>query len=184
MMHEALMALIVEKGYESVTVQDILDRADLGRSTFYSHYRSKDELLLSGFDRLRAAIEEQYQRLMTAKKGGNGIGFNVSLELFRHAEQNLPLYKAIVGKESGQMIMRYTHRFLCDLVKGHLAEVVKNRKTPVRADAAAHWFVSSFLSLLTWWLDNKLPVTAEKIDEMFRKLTMPGLEASLGIKAF
>ncbi len=184
MMHEALMALIVEKGYESVTVQDILDRADLGRSTFYSHYRNKDELLLSGFDHLRAMLEKQYQGLKPSEKGGTEAGFNLSLEFFRHAGQNLRLYKAIVGRESGQLIMRYIHRYLFDLARGRLADAVKNRKTAVRTDAAAHWLVSSFLSLLTWWLDNNLPVTAEQIDAMFRKLTMPGLDAALGIKAF
>jgi hypothetical protein len=70
MMHEALMALIVEKGYESVTVQDILDRADLGRSTFYSHYRSKDELLLSGFDHLRTMLEETVSKADDCQKRG------------------------------------------------------------------------------------------------------------------
>ena len=64
LMHEALMALIVEKGYEAVTVQDILDRADVGRSTFYAHYRDKDQLLLSGFEYLRTLFEQQQQSLL------------------------------------------------------------------------------------------------------------------------
>ena len=57
LLHEALIELIQEKGYEAVTVQDILDRANLGRSTFYLHYRDKEELLLSGFERLRDEFE-------------------------------------------------------------------------------------------------------------------------------
>ena len=60
LMHEALMALIVEKGYETVTVQDILDRADVGRSTFYAHYRDKDELLLSSFEHLRTLLASRF----------------------------------------------------------------------------------------------------------------------------
>lgn len=184
MMYEALMALIVEKGYESVTVQDILDRADLGRSTFYAHYRNKEELLLSGFDTLRTEYEKQYQAARSGENRGNGTAFNLSLELFRHAGQNLQLYKAIVGKESGQMIIKHIHRYLFDLVKGHFAGVTKSQKPVVRADMAVHWLVSSFLSLLTWWLDNNLPVTAETMDETFRQLTMPGLEAALGVKSF
>src|SRR5258707_301232 len=53
-LREALVALIVERGYEKVTVQDVLDRADIGRSTFYAHYRDKDDLFGSCFDDLRA----------------------------------------------------------------------------------------------------------------------------------
>src|SRR3990172_810944 len=106
LLHEALMALIQEKGYEKITVQDILDKANLGRSTFYSHYRHKDELFLSGFDHLRTMLEERHRALLSDKARGKAADFNLSLELFRHARENHGHYKAMVGKQSGQMIMR------------------------------------------------------------------------------
>ncbi len=53
LLQDALLALIEEKGYAAITVQDILDRANLGRSTFYMHYRDKDDLLVSGFEQLK-----------------------------------------------------------------------------------------------------------------------------------
>lgn len=182
-MHEALMSLIVEKGYESVTVQDILDRADVGRSTFYSHFRHKDELLLSGFDQLRTLFEQQQQSLLAAKKDGKEPEFNFILEFFRHTEQHHKLYKAMVGKQSGEMILKYVHRYLVKLLKEPLAAVMKNKKTPpVPIDVTVHWLVSSLLALMTWSLDNNVPYSAEKMDEMFRQLTMPGIEAALGRK--
>ncbi len=52
LLHEALITLILEKGYDAITVQDILERANLGRSTFYAHYQDKEALLLSGFQEL------------------------------------------------------------------------------------------------------------------------------------
>lgn len=183
LLHEALMALIPEKGYEKVTVQDILDRANLGRSTFYSHYRHKDELLLSGFDHLRTILEERHQSLMAGKRSAKGGEFNLSLELFRHAGENHGHYKAMVGKQSGQMIMRQAHDYLAAVVREHLSSIMKSRKSPpMPLDMAAHWIVSSFLSLMTWWLDHNLPHTPEEMDAIFRRLTLPGLEAELGIK--
>ena len=56
-LHSALASLVVAKGYDAVTIQDVLDAADVGRSTFYSHFAGKEALLRSGFDRLRAELE-------------------------------------------------------------------------------------------------------------------------------
>ena len=183
LLHEALMSLIQEKGYEKVTVQDILDRANLGRSTFYSHYRHKKDLFLSGFDHLRALLEDRHRALMAGKSPGKRGDFNLSLELFRHAGENHGHYKAMVGKQSGQMIMRQAHNYLTNVVREHLSSTIKGRKNPpMPLDMAAHWIVSSFLSLMTWWLDRDLPYSAEEMDNMFRQLTMPGIEAALRIK--
>ena len=56
LLHKALMSCILEKKYESITVQEILNRADVGRSTFYVHFRDKDELLVSGFGELQSLL--------------------------------------------------------------------------------------------------------------------------------
>lgn len=180
LLHEALMALILEKGYESVTVQDILDRANLGRSTFYSHYRDKDDLFLKGFGHLQTMLENQHLQ-MTGKSGGISSEFNLSLELFRHAQQNYRLYKAMVGRQSGQMVMTHAHTLLSDFLRQHLKPLLKDKnKRLISPEVLSHWLASSFLSLLTWWLDNNLPYTPEKMDEIFRQLTMPGLATVLG----
>jgi hypothetical protein len=89
----------------------------------------------------------------------------------------------MVGKQSGQMIMRQAHDYLAALVREHLEGVIKSsKKPPVPVDLAAHWLSSAFLSLMTWWLDHNLPYTPEEMDAIFRRLTLPGLEAGLGIK--
>lgn len=177
LLHEALMALILEKGYEAITVQDILDRADLGRSTFYCHYRDKDDLFLNGFSHLEAMLEQKHAELASSANGA--AEFNLSLELFRHAEQNYRLYKAMVGRQSGQMMTTHAHTLLAKTVQQHLEGRGGNRLA-VAPEILSHWLASSFLSLLTWWLDNNLPHSAEKMDGIFRQLTMPGLEAALG----
>jgi AcrR family transcriptional regulator len=183
LLHEALMGLILEKGYEAITVQDILDRANLGRSTLYSHYQDKDALMLTGFDHLQAMIEEQHRSKITSKTGGKTLDFNLSLELFRHAQENHRLYKAMVGKQSGQMVMKATHKYLSDMMKGHLASAPKpEKKTPVPLEAGVHWTLRSFLSLLRWWLDNNMPSSPEEMDQIFRTLALSGLEKGLGLK--
>ncbi|MEI6757080.1 MAG: TetR/AcrR family transcriptional regulator [Chlorobium sp.] len=183
LMHEALMALIVEKGYEAITVQDILDRADVGRSTFYAHYRDKDELLLSSFEHLRTLFEEQQQAILESRRTGKAPAVNLILELFRHIGEHHKLYKAIAGKQSGEMIVKYLHRYLYNLLIEPLTALIKNRKSfSVPIEITTHYLVSSLLSLMTWWLDNNMPYSAEKMDEIFRVLTTPCIEAAFGRK--
>jgi AcrR family transcriptional regulator len=183
LMHEALMSLIVEKGYEAVTVQDILDRADVGRSTFYAHFRDKDELLLSSFELLRTLFEQQQQALFDSRRTGKDPEVNIILELFRHTGQHHKLYKAIAGKQSGEMILKYLHRYLYTMLIGPLTDITKNKKSPpVPMEVTTHHLVSSLLSLMTWWLDNNMPYSAERMDEIFRTLTAPAIEAAFGRK--
>ncbi|NTW51322.1 MAG: TetR/AcrR family transcriptional regulator [Chlorobiaceae bacterium] len=183
LMHEALMSLIVEKGYEAVTVQDILDRADIGRSTFYAHYRDKDELLLSSFEHLRNLFEQQQQALIASMRTGQEPEVNFILELFRHTGEHQKLYKAIAGKQSGEMILKYLHRYLYNLLIEPHTLLMKNKKSPpVPVEITTHCLVSSLLSLLTWWLDNNMPYPAEKMDEIFRIMTTPTIEAAFGRK--
>src|SRR3989337_1502951 len=84
-LHGALMSLILRKGYEAITVQDIIDEADVGRSTFYSHYTGKEDLLRSGFQTLRTELTEAQAAAdaKTEKVQDEPLGFSIAM--FEHA---------------------------------------------------------------------------------------------------
>src|SRR5215510_15281228 len=88
LLRDALIELIIEKGYEEVTVQDIIDRANVGRSTFYSHFMDKQQLLLSRLKQLRESLAQfQQSGVVTGAKGsGEERPLNFSLAMFQHAE--------------------------------------------------------------------------------------------------
>lgn len=181
LLRDALVALILERGYEAVTVQNILDRANLGRSTFYLHYRNKEELLLSGFEQLRLALDAPVPRGSTATEDRRQDGADYSLALFRHAASYHRLYKAMVGKESGHLFLSHLHTHLSVSVRQHLAALpADGRRAVVPLEVAVQYLVSSLLGLLTWWLDEDLPYPAEEMDGLFKRLTAPGL-TSIGV---
>ena len=180
LLHKALLDLILEKGYEAITVQDILDRANLGRSTFYAHYRDKEDLFLNGFERLCRDLEQHSTTLQSGQKGSNEDDFLPSAALFQHAQKNHRFYKAMVGKQSGEMVLKYLHKYLINLMEQQLKLLLPAEQIPpIQLEIAVHYLVSSLLALLIWWLDHDLPYTAEQMDGIFKQLTMPGVKAAL-----
>ena len=85
LLRDAFASAVLAKGYESTTVQDILDRANLGRSTFYSHYKDKDELLVSGFDHIRQSLEEYDKKAVAGNPDHPVQKYPPTVLLFRHA---------------------------------------------------------------------------------------------------
>ena len=168
-LRNALLSLMMERGYESLTVQQILDRAAVGRATFYLHYRSKEDLLRGSLDELRAGLLGE----VTANEK-RPLGF--SLGFFQHVDGHRKLYRAIVGRESGMIVDKEIRRLLSDLVRSELAAA---KRDALRVELAAQSVAGAMLAVVTWWLDRNIMLTALELNEHFRALVLPGLEAQI-----
>ena len=113
LLQEALVTLILEKGYEAVTVQDLIDRANVGRSTFYAHFRDKEELFLSGFEHLWS----QFEQHLADQAAIDTSLWVISGILFQHAQNYRCVYKALVGKPSGNVMLSHMHKVLTVLMR-------------------------------------------------------------------
>src|SRR5437899_11627960 len=100
-LHQALLALMLRKGYEALSIQDIIDEADVGRSTFYAHYTGKEDLLRGGFERLRADLAEARGNRLAGPGTRRSEPLVFSLALFRHADGYKDVYRALVGGRGG-----------------------------------------------------------------------------------
>lgn len=176
-LREALIALILENGYDQVTVQHIIDRADVGRSTFYAHFENKDKLLLSGFENVREMLVEANTEHEKKQKETGDFSFN-SLKIFQHADENRRIYRALAGRSGGDLFLKQMFRELYDISLTKIqSSVSKEDKDSVLTKAAANFFASSLVSLLTFWLDNNLSLTPQQIDQIFKQLTMSGIKS-------
>lgn len=175
LLRSALLALIVEKGYDRITVQDILDRADVGRSTFYAHYRDKEDLLLSGFEDIRAALAA------TVEANENDAAGKVELlqpllAVFQHVEGYRHTWGPLSRKGGADAITRILRQHVAELVRANLRSQFPAAGTnQTRLDAAIEHITGACMGLLTWWLDNDIPYSAEEIHATFRRLSTQGL---------
>ena len=169
-LRQALLELMIEQGYERTSVQHILDRASVGRATFYLHYRSKEDLLRKALDTLREHLVEQCES-QTAGKGKSADPLGFSLAFFRHVDSHRRLYRSIVGRESGAIVDRQMRRLLTGLVLAGSPPAAKG----VWADMAAQYVVGALMSVITWWLDRNVKLSPEEIDGVFRKMTAAAL---------
>ena len=165
----ALVELISEKDYDSITVSDIIDRANVGRSTFYAHYRDKDDLLVGELDRVIDVLIRQ-----TPHESHEEDLFFPSLGLFRHVGEQYELYKALVWGPGIDLLIKHLQKSLSRRIEGGLQTSGKIFDIPISVQA--NFVAGSFLTLLKWWLENKMPYSPEQMDEIFKKLTLSGIE--------
>jgi len=168
----ALMELIQEKPIDDVTVQEVLDRASVGRSTFYLHFSDKNDLLLSQLEKF---LEKMSTALSIRKEESHRV-VPVS-ELFAHIGNQKKIYRALA--DSGRLIDFF------DLAQGYFSRGIEQRlkeskrlpKLPQRELAArAFALAGSLLSLLRWWLDRGAKEPTGEMDELFHRMVWNGLK--------
>lgn len=180
LLEEALYDLIVEKGYDAVTVQDIIDRANVGRSTFYAHYTDKRQLLFSHFGDLEAELSEQQRLVRNRTQDPVERVFGFSLAMFQHAHQYRRVWGAMVGKQSGAAVLRELQRMLEKIVGREITALVPRGFTAaVPPTVITRFIVNALLGMHTWWMDEGTRYSAEEVDRMFRTLIQPGITAAI-----
>ena len=168
----ALVALIQEKSIDDVTVQEVLDRASVGRSTFYLHFRDKNDLLLSQLEKF---LETMSTALSLRKERSHRV---VPVEeMFAHIGGQNKIYRALA--DSGRL------NDFFDLARGYFARGIEQRlvesgrlpKLPQRElGARAYALAGSLLSLLRWWLDRGAKESPHAMDELFHRIVWSGLQ--------
>jgi AcrR family transcriptional regulator len=193
MLKEALFTLILEKGYDGVTVEDITQKADLGRTTFYLHYRDKEDLLLKSIDAIADDLLGQISH--TNLLGGEAAPvpsliemrqMNPVLLVFQHAGVNASLYQIILRGGSATSAAGRFREIISMAAKSFFAttlkEPVPGQQPGVPLDVLANYFAGSLLSLVTWWLENGMPYPPEQMAGIFRQLFFQGAQSVVNMQ--
>ncbi len=169
---DALFALMHEKSFDEITVQDVLDRAGVGRSTFYVHYRDKEDLFLSD-------VEDFCERFASALKrqGASAKRLLPVQEFFEHIREVREFHAAIVRSGRVHDVLALARGFFARSIDERL-QMAGVEMQPVRRSAQAHALAGSFFSLLDWWIDKGMKADPKEMDELFHRMAWSGLQST------
>lgn len=173
---DALGTLIHEKPYDAIVVQEILDRANVGRSTFYTHFRDKDGLLQDG---IRDLVRSAGARTPRSGSRAERV-LRFSLPVFEHIDRHRRASEGRMTASSRATV----HEQLRHVLAQSIAEDVRagiEERDPGRMppDLLIRYVTTSFVSVLNWWVESRSSLSAMEIDHVYRALVLPGLSAAL-----
>ena len=189
---QALVSLITEKRFDDISVQNVIDRADVGRSTFYNHFRDKEDLLQKDWERF---LDSFAQQIDWGKAGYES--FVPVVHLFRHLQDFQPFYKGLVRSRKADSLFKTGVSYLSRKIEislkarsehrppqtGHRTGVLATQSgtgepptLPVPFPILANFLAIELFALLKWWLDHEMPYTPERMDEIYHQLMNPAFQ--------
>ena len=173
---DALIALMQEKPFDTITVQDVLDRAHVSRSTFYSHYSDKDDLLMSDAEEFFESIS-----MALSVHGDKSDRVFPVREFFAHLSDVQPFFKALVKSGKFQENMELARGHFARGIERRLSELPRGKSIPPnQLSAIAFTHAGALLSLLTWWLDRGMRESPQEMDELFHRMIWNGVSPQKG----
>jgi len=161
----ALIELIVKKGYDKVSVQDIVDHANVGRATFYAHYEDKDDLFTQSIERFFDMISHEINLKNTDKTELLPV-----LVIFQHMEGHAHIHRAFGA--SPLLHKKFHHHFVV-LIKRRL-ETLGHDHIPI--DIMANYLAGALLSLIEWWLKDTTSYSAKEMAQMYQQMVRKALK--------
>jgi len=173
-LHEALIQLITERSYDDITVMDIADAANVGRSTFYAHFTDKDDLLRSGTVHFRDMLLRDHAARQRSHGGAEAPLLSFSRFMTEHLKERKQLYRALQRGRAGPIIWDAFRLYVAELVRAELTARPAKGAKPYETELAVQFTVGAFMSVLTWWMDRGAKEDPAEIDRLFTKLAMGG----------
>ena len=169
---DALVALMQEKPFDTITVQDVLDRAKVGRSTFYAHFSDKDDLLMSDAEEFFESISN----VLSVRGDKSDRVFPVK-EFFKHITEAKQFVDALVASGKFHDNMELAHGLFARGIERRLSELPRGQGiSAAERPAIAFAHAGALLSLLNWWVDRGMRQPPEEMDQLFHKMVWKGVE--------
>lgn len=178
-LQQALIDLIGERGYDAVTIQDIVDRANVGRTTFYLHYNGKDDLFMrchetiaSGFDSLHALSREE---LLSPEAP------RAMINVCRHLLGARVMLAPIFQSQDSLLILRRIRDQSAQHIEARLRAAFAESDSAIPLDVLANYLAGAQIALVQWWLEKRQPHTPEDLAQAFHRVQRAVIHDAFGL---
>jgi AcrR family transcriptional regulator len=190
----ALLQLIKEKSYDAISTEEIAERANVGRATFYLHYKDKEDLLLAEFremanEKVQVLSEIPFSAWLQFPEDMTNTGEKRPspplLIVFEHIHENSELYRILIKSEKSSRVIERIRKITTEAI----ARFVEARaqtdpvslvfKVPVEFFAA--FFSGALLSTVDWWLEDEMRQTPQEVTQLFQRLFLQGARSAVGL---
>jgi AcrR family transcriptional regulator len=172
-LYDALVRLIRDRDYDAISVEDILREANVGRSTFYAHFTSKDDLLKNSLERLKALLVATRDKHSLAKReGAEAEAWDASRALFEHVHEYTDIQLALAGGRGDAVLGEALSEVLADVLRDSLPVQTVDG---VPRELAIRHIVATFHTILQWWVRGRRDIAPAEADRLFKTLLVDGL---------
>ena len=188
----ALMELIKEKDYDALSIEEITERANVGRTTFYLHYKDKEDLLMEEFSTIL------YERAMVLSEIPFSVWLQISDEdpknskssqplllVFQHIYENSELYYLLLQSSNSSKVIERIRKITTDSIVKFVEAKKETDPIPLLAEVPIEFFAAFFsgalISVVSWWISEDMKHTPEEVTKMFRSLFFRGATGTLGL---
>jgi len=184
LIREAFFELMREKGFETLSVQDITERAMVNRSTFYRHYQDKYDLARKCLDEPFSALLEQMDMIEPAQELAEGQPPRNFLILFEHIQQNADLYSLLFGRSGISMFISRLREYVLQLLRFRLqASLGAGWQGQMPREMFEEYLAGAYIGVMQWWLDNPQAYTPRQVAYWLYQLVVQGTSAALAVEA-
>jgi len=172
-LYEALVRLIRDMDYDAISVEHILQEANVGRSTFYAHFTSKDDLLRASLERLKALLVATREKHAAALREGTATEvWDPSRALFEHVAEFTDIQLALAGGRGGAVLHDAINAVLADVLRESFPAQTSDL---VPRELAIRHVVATFNTVLDWWVRRQRDVSPAEADRILKMLLLQGL---------
>lgn len=176
LLRDALMRLIIQRGYDEITIQDITDEANVARTTFYLHFTDKDDLL---FSTMRDIYEDLYSQI-GSKSSDSFFSENEEdchAEDFIHVEEFAEFYRIMLSERGSAAFLARARQYLAESIMAKsLPEFIPNGKEArIPVEIMAYAVAGAQIGVIKWWLDSGMPYSAKRMAFYLEQFLKRGL---------
>ena len=194
-LHAALLELIKEKGYDAISTEEITERANIARATFYLHYKDKEDLLLEEFsemanERVQAISKIPFSAWFPTQDANENNPLKSDpprpiLMVFQHIKDNSELYYILMKSAKSSRIVERIRKISTEAITKFVENKIETDPLPIffniPIDFFAAYFSGALLSTVDWWLEEGMNHSPEEVTKLFRSLFFRGARETVGL---